>query len=509
MQTIIRKILKPSIKLNTLVLLEIVLLLCISLGIMFFFTRKYLVEEEKLDAKQLLEKKTQHIDNLLFTIEQATGNTYNLLVDHLDQPERIAHICRKLVESNPNIEGCAIAFERYFYPDREFFITFTRRRKYNSPELITMDKSANLPYTKQTWFTKTLRTCKPAWVDPGLNKDMNQEPVITYCLPIRDRYNECVGVIAVGLSINLFSQIILEDKPTPNSYSVLLAQDGTYIIHPIQEKLRGKNVLTDPDITKSPTALEVAKLMLKGESGETSFNLNGYDWYTFFKPFKRKNLPSESMEELNWRIATVYPKDDIFGEYNHMVFHVLVIVIIAFAVFYMLCRIIIRRQMKPLIYLTESANRIAEGHFDESIPNLERDDEVGAFYKHFQYMQKALEEENDKQEEQRATLQQHHEELQKTHRQIQEDDRVKATFLHNVTDRMIKPSDSISRSVTNICDNHQKLTIEEVDGEINNIKQQSETILELLKHKFDVVKPDGSLDTAAISDEEGKEDSHE
>ena len=48
-----------------------------------------------------------------------------------------------------------------------------------------------------------------------------------------------------------------------------------------------------------------------------------------------------------------------------------------------------------------------------------------------------------------------------------------------------------------------------IKTQINNIKQQSETILELLKHKFDVVKPDGSLDTAAISDEEGKEDSHE
>jgi len=43
-------------------------------------------------------------------------------------------------------------------------------------------------------------------------------------------------------------------------------------------------------------------------------------------------------------------------------------------------------KVKPLTYLTESANRIAAGHYDESIPNVKRNDEVGAFYKNFQGM---------------------------------------------------------------------------------------------------------------------------
>jgi len=511
MQKVIRKIFSaPSIRLKTLIVVEIVMLLVVSLGAMLFFTRKALVEEAKMDAEQRLEATVQHVDNILMTIEQATGNIYYRLLEHLDEPESMSTFCRRLVESNPNIDGCAIAFMPDYYPGRELSFNYVYRKRYNSPELISNDNLSNIPYTKQKWFTETMETCRAAWIDPGQNKENGLEPIITFCLPIRDHSGECVGVIAVGVSINLLSQIVLENKPSPNSYSILLAHDGSYIIHPDREKLAGRNVLTEPDVTESPSALLAAKEMLQGGTGNMSFRMDDYTWYMFYKPFVRNNISGRSMESLNWSIAIIYPKDDIFGEYNHLVFHVLGIVLIALLVFYMLCRMTIRKQLKPLMYLTESAERIAEGHYDERIPDVKRDDEVGAFYQHFQLMQKALEKNITKQEEQRATLNAHHQELQKLNQQIQEDEQVKATFLHNVTNRMIAPSESISESVDTLCDNYKDITLQAADKEIVNIKQQSETILELLSHKFNVIAPNGSpVRTKAPSSEAGKEDSHE
>jgi methyl-accepting chemotaxis protein/sigma-B regulation protein RsbU (phosphoserine phosphatase) len=307
-----------------------------------------------------------------------------------------------------------------------------------------------------------------------------------------------VGVIALGLSINLLSQIVLETKPSPNSYNILLAHDGTYIIHPDREKLAEKNVFNQPDVAESPSALQAAKAMVEGKSGNSSFQMNDYTWYLFYKPFVRTNLPGRSMNALNWSIATVYPKVDIFGEYNHLVLHVLGIVVIAFFVFYMLCKKAIRKQLKPLMYLTDSAERIAEGHFDETIPNLKRDDEVGVFYQHFQAMQQALAADITRQEEQRVTIHKHNEKLQKINQQIHDDDQVKATFLHNVTNRMIAPAESINNSVITLCDHYEDITLAEANKEINNIKQQSETITELLSKKFNV-----------SHNEAGKEDHHE
>ena len=506
MQKIIKKIFPaPSIKLNSLVVLEIVTLLIVSLGGLFYFTRKSLVEESKMDAEQRLEGTVQHVDNMLLSIEQTTGNIYHVLLEHLDQPDRMQTYCRKLVESNPNVNGCVIAFKPDYYPDRGQFFCFVHRKKHNSPELIISEDPISMPYTHKKWYIETMEKCQPSWIDPGENQDHNLEPVVTYCQPIIDLSGECVGVISVGLSINLLSQIVLETKPTPNSYSILLAHDGTYLIHPNREKLAGQTIFEQPDIAESPTALTAAKDMVKGGTGNMSFKLNDFTWYLFYKPFVRSRTPSRSMGAMNWSIAIIYPKEDIFGEYNHLILHVLGIVAVAFLVFYLLCKKAIRKQMKPLMYLTESAERIADGHYDESIPNVNRDDEVGEFYKHFQLMQKALAADIAKQEEQKAILNKHHEELQKMHQQIQDDEQVKTTFLHNVTNRMIAPAKSIEDSVHALCDHYESITLAEANKEKDSIKRQSETILELLSHKFNV-SPEEKVETRK---EDRKEENHE
>lgn len=487
MQKILRTIFTaPSIRLNTLVVVEIVMLLIVSLGGLFFFSRKALVEESKMDAEQCLEGTIQQIDNVMMTIEQTAGNIYYSLLDHLDQPDKMNTYCRRLVESNPNILGCVIAFQPNYYPGQERYLRYVHRKKYNSPELLVSEETPNIPYIQQKWYAETMKTCHPIWVDPGQNHVQRLEPIVTYCLPIIDKSGECVGVLAVGLSIKLLSQIVLESKPSPNSYNTLLANDGSYIIHPNPEKLSGQNVFKQPDVAESPSALEAARAMVKGKSGNMSFQKDHFTWYLFYKPFVRRTGPGYSQNTLNWSIATIYPKDDIFGEYNHLVLHVLGIVIIALLVFYLLCKKIIRKQLKPLSYLTESAERIADGHYDENIPNVKRDDEVGEFYKHFQMMQKSLATNVARQEEQRATIQRHHDKLERMLQQIEEDDQVKATFLHNVTNRIIPPAESINKSVTALCDNYENITLEEADKEISNIKLQSQNILELLSHKFDV-----------------------
>ena len=46
---------------------------------------------------------------------------------------------------------------------------------------------------------------------------------------------------------------------------------------------------------------------------------------------------------------------------------------------------------------------------------------------------------------------------------------------------------AIVRSVTKLSDHYQDISLADADKEIDHIKQQSETILELLSHKFNPV----------------------
>lgn len=507
MQNKIKKVFSaPSIKLKTLVMFEVVLLLTVSLGGLLYFTRIALVEEAKKDAELRLEGSVQHVDNVMMSIEQTAGNFYYDMLEHLDQPEQMAKYARHLVACNQNIEGCAIAFKPNHFPGREHFLTYVHRKKYNSPELIFLEQEVNMPYTQQNWYTETMKTCRPGWIDPGQNHNYTMEPIITFCLPIIEGDSECIGVMAIDLSINLLSQIVLENKPSPNSYCMMLAHDGSYIIHPDRNKLAGKNILKEPEVVSSPSAQAAAKAMLEGKKGDMSFELDGQSWYQFYKPYVRTERPRRSKYELNWSIATVYPKGDIFGNYEQLVSHILTIVVIALLVFYVLCRMVIRGQIKPLSYLTESAERIAAGHYDETIPDTKRNDEIGVFQQHFQHMQKALYADINKQQEQQATLLEQRKKMQETYQQIKESDEVKSIFLHNVTDRMIAPSTMILNTVSKLCNNYQTIRPEEAELEIASIRKESDTIIELLSHKFT------PTDTAAVHAKEaktGKEERHE
>lgn len=488
----------PSIKLYTFVMVVIVALLIVSLGVLFYFTRKVLVEEVKMDAEQRLEGTVQRVDNVLLAIEQATGNVYRALLEDLDHPDHMINYCRRIVECNENIKLCAIAFEPNYYPDKELFFNFVYREKQNSSELtISDDPNSSTPYTQQYWYRKTMETGHPSWLDPGENDNPNLEPIIHYCLPITNQNSECVGVITVGLYLNLLSQIVLEANPSANSYNVLLSDDGSYLIHPNREKLRGQTVFDNQEILESPTALAAAKAMVQGETGDVSFEMNDYNWHLFYKPFVLTSMPGRYMKSLNWSIAMVYPYEDIFGEYNHLVYHVLGIVLVALLVFFLLCKRTINKQIKPLVYLTESAERIADGHYDESFPNVNRDDEVGVFYHHFQLMHKALVDDITKQEEQEVTMSKHHEALEKRYQQIHDDEQVKARFLHNVTNNMIAPAQSIDDSAKALCDHYGDITLTEANKIKANIHQQSETIIELLGHYFNV-----------SSNKAGKENNH-
>ena len=81
---------------------------------MLHFARKIVKEEALLKAEKTLEGTVQQIDNILLSVEQSAGNIYWDLLLHLGESERMETYCRKVVETNPHIVGCAISFEPFY-----------------------------------------------------------------------------------------------------------------------------------------------------------------------------------------------------------------------------------------------------------------------------------------------------------------------------------------------------------------------------------------------------------
>ena len=493
-----------SLRLSLIVVCEVAMLLFLALGVMFYFSRHSLKEEALRDAEETLEGTVQHIDNVLLSVEQTTGNFYWDILAHLDQPDRMYEYSRQLVASNPYIVGCAIVFKPDYYPGRHLFMAYVRRATHPSsithhPSSITHHPSSithletresftDRPYTEQVWYTEPMRTGRALWTDPLKNEDTEDEPLITFCLPIYDKSTTCVGVVAVDLPISLLSQIVLSAKPSPNAYITLLARNGSYIVHPDQEKLKSKTFSQIQYAT--PSMKEAAEAMLSGEEGGRTFRMNRQDWYVFYKPFIRNEVVGRSNDPLGWSVGVVYPEDDISGTYNDLLHYVMGIVLVGLLLFFVFCFMVTRRQLLPLRHLRHSTQRIAQGFYDEEegqeedgrlvVPDTHREDEIGQLQSHFYQMQQLLAVHMGELENLSASLQERGMVLRKAYAQAQDADRMKTTFLHYMTNQMTIPSDAIYRSIMTLCNNYRDISRQEVDHNVDTIQQQSNAIIGVL-----------------------------
>ena len=461
-----------SVRISLMVVFAMGLLLMASMGVMLYYSRKAVKEEALQKATQTLEGTVQRIDNIMLSVEQTSGNIYFSILPHLDSQDKVKEYCRKLVETNPYIQGCAIAMEEDFYKDHKLFMAYYHRKvkedKYYANELIQSDTFGDRPYTQQQWYTRPMETGQAGWINPLSDVKADVEPLITFSLPI---YNapfdslqngnvKPVGVIGVDVALSVLTDIVEEAKFSDNSYCTLLNADGEYIVHPDDDKLmvQTEKILKDED----ESAKEAAQAMIAGGTGYRPFRMNGTDYYVFYKSFERSSVPGRTMDKLGWSAGIIYPEDDIFGDYNSLTYYVLAITFVCLLLMFLLSCAVVHRQLKPLLMLTEKAQRISQGHYDEPIPDSHHTDEIGQLQKNFQQMQQRLSTYIGELEQLTATLRERGEGLSKAYEEAKKADRMKTTFLHNMTNQMIEPAEAIEQDVNalskegkNVADNIQ------------------------------------------------------
>ena len=487
--TIIKRTL--SVRIGLMVVIAMALLLMASMIVMLYYSRKAVKEEAIQKASQTLEGTIHNIDNILLSVEQTSGNIYFNMFQNLDKPDMMFTYARKLVETNPYVAGCAIAFKEDFYPGRKQFMAYVHRADsagiaYADTDIIPDDQFADSPYTEQIWFTKPMETGKVGWLNPLKGIKSEEAPILTLCLPIMGMDGKPVGVIGVDVSLSLLSKIVSDSKPSKNSYCTLIDRDGTFIVHPLGNKLMKQTAL----MIKEQSAKDAAQAMISGKTGYKAFNMDGEDLYVFYKPFKRIAVTGRSTEELGWSAGIVYPEEDIFGEYKSLSLYIWGIAIVSLILSFLVSGFVIHRQLKPLLMLTEQAQRIAKGNLYEPIPDSHRVDEIGRLQRNFKLMQQSLATNIGELEQLKTELKQHGEELSKAYKQVRKADRIKTAFLHNMTNQMLEPSEAIRKDVEALCNPDKKGQQKDTSQLVNDIQQNGDTIADLLKNLINMSDED-------------------
>jgi Serine phosphatase RsbU, regulator of sigma subunit len=359
------------------------IILIAALGYMFSVSRQAIRKEAVDRATNQLENTVLRVTAILDRVEVAANNTAWLINRHLDSPDIMFEYSRRILENNPDLNGCSIAFEPYFFPGRgRYFSAYS----YNDDGVIetTQEGNEHYEYFYLDWYQLCKLLDRPVWTEPFMDYNpeniYSKDMIASYCQPLKDKEGKYIGTLSVDLSLSWLSNTISAVKPYPNSYSIMIGQGGTYFVHPDSTKLVYQTIFTESMEHPDTAMVSLGHAMQRGEEGMRQLKVNGEDCYVFYKP----------LGTTGWSVAIVCPESDIFGGFNKLRRSVTGTVVGGLLLLMLVCGRFIRHEIKPLTKLARQAETIASGDFSVTLPEEGRTDEIGQLSESFTNMQHSL-----------------------------------------------------------------------------------------------------------------------
>ena len=456
----------------------VAVLLVASLYFMFHNAHQATNREAMEKARQTLRTTELHIDNTLDGVETATRSMHWYIEHHLDQPELMDSFCRQMVAMNPQVQGCAIAFEPGFYPQ---YGTYHEVYAYRSPKDSTLIRTAinsgKQPYTHQKWYFTPLHQSDYTWIDPYFDGPQGEVSLITsFGMPLRNSKSELVGVLSVDISMKWFADLILSLRPFPNSHAAVMGSDGHLIIHPDStfEEHDALFQTASKDVTSEGHLAVIS--MKTGHDGHSLINIKGKPNYIFYHPF----------ESAGWSVAIICPESDVSGAYRYLLRATIAISLIGLLIVVFFCIFISHRQLVPLQRLVDASQRMADGHYSDAVEESRRSDEVGYVQNTFRQMQQSIGSHIAHIRHLTDVVSQRNRDLQQAYEQAREADRMKDAVIKNVSDQMGQSVKAISIIVSELRQHITTMDSEECCQMSEKIRVHTQTTTELLGHLLDI-----------------------
>lgn len=366
-------------KLMISILLMAIPIFLVSMGLVFFVTRKAVHQESLECANSALNTTMQRIRNYMTTVETAT-NSNTWYVEKYFEPDSLLAISNRIVNLNRQVAGCSITAEPDYFPSMgRYFSAYT----VNDGDSIITQREAEYDYYSKVWYQKAASTRKPCWVDPFDDTTegtlSNNEIIASYCKPLF-KEGKFVGVISTDLSLRSLSNLISSIAPPyPGAYFVLLGAEGTYFIHPDTTKLF-KKIDTSIDPQQHADIITLGHEMVEGKEGTMHIHQNDKLYHVCYRP----------IEGTNWSLAFVCLDKVILRNYNRLTNLILALSIIGLLLILWLCHRAVNEAISPLRELLTTSQKISEGDYDLVIPLTDRKDVIGKLQNSFATMQHAL-----------------------------------------------------------------------------------------------------------------------
>jgi sigma-B regulation protein RsbU (phosphoserine phosphatase) len=260
-------------------------------------------------------------------------------------------------------------------------------------------------YLKAEWFLEALAADSAYWSEPFFDGTDSVTPLTAYMIPIHNKQGKTVAILGADLKLDFISgthprSISVYDDDAEMwkerglrqiSYNFIIDDEGTFIAHPDNDYVLKKNYFELAKTTTDTLDDYVGRQMVEGKSGMYKdqrsriahiqfFGLDGLNAYVFF----------QHIALTNWSIGLVVPRFLIDGYAIGIGLAMIILIGLGLLAGRIVGRIVIKRMVRPLTKLAESADEVAKGNFRAPLPWIKHRDEIKLLRDSFEGMQHSL-----------------------------------------------------------------------------------------------------------------------
>lgn len=207
--------------------------------------------------------------------------------------------------------------------------------------------------------------------------EVNQSKTIALCNLIHDNQHHPCGILKVDFPLKNLNTLIGNYKLFKSGNLFVVDREGNYITHPIQPADGKQNLISHLTDSKADF---IHQSISRGETCATTVKLDKQKHYLYYTPFS----------PMGWQIGIICPYSEILYSSGKLYF--ILFLSMGLGLFCLFIGIvnIVRRLSLPLLELSYSTRRIAEGQFDIVLPTPKSCKEIHDLYDSFHYLQQNL-----------------------------------------------------------------------------------------------------------------------
>lgn len=295
-------------KTSVAILITAALLMMMLSAVQSYFARQQIRANLERNTEKELVIKTQKIKYSLESVESALQNHLYDIEQSLPYPDSLFSVTRRIVEQNPDFDGCCIAMIPDYYPEKGRLFQPCSYRNGQTIDTYMYDVE-KYDYTQIDYFYFAVDNDTAYWSEPYRDPDDSLVTLVTYNFPVHDQNNRVVAILGVDINTEWLGYVLNSHDQYLSSYELLLSGKGRLICGPDAADVKHQEVKEMVEMIND-TTLE-RSLSQSGRCTILTFidKEDGEKGYVFYKT---PHLIAP------WQIAIICYDDEVFAPLKKM-----------------------------------------------------------------------------------------------------------------------------------------------------------------------------------------------